>query len=211
MQLLLDRGARVDRPGSAGRKHSLVFACLANGQPQAARFLAQRGAPLDLETAAGVGDLDFVKTFFEANGQLKPSATKEQLQSGLIWACGSGHNEVIEFPLAHGGDVDDAAGLHEPPLHMAVVGGHLATVKLLLARHAQTEQLNSFEGTALGQAVWSFAHGDPDCDYIPIFEALLAAGAKVKDHWLPFIASATTRSAEDKQRVSERLRKYGAT
>jgi hypothetical protein len=71
MQLLLDRGASMNKPGLAGGQSPLVLACFHNGQPEAARFLADHGAPLDLETAAGVGRLGLVKSFFDADGSLK--------------------------------------------------------------------------------------------------------------------------------------------
>src|SRR5260370_30733974 len=61
MQLLLDHGAIIDTPGLAGHTHPLVRACFANGQPDAAKFLAEHGAPLDLETAPGVGTLGVAK------------------------------------------------------------------------------------------------------------------------------------------------------
>src|SRR5207237_8111892 len=56
----------------------LVSACLGNGRGQAAEHLAKRGAPLDLEGAAGVGRLDLVKTFFNEDGSLKTNATQTQ-------------------------------------------------------------------------------------------------------------------------------------
>src|SRR5262249_51241245 len=55
IDVLLDHGARMDRPGVAGRRDSLVRSCLANGQPEAAEYLVSRGAPLDLVGAAGLG------------------------------------------------------------------------------------------------------------------------------------------------------------
>src|SRR5262249_40929430 len=39
MELLLDHGAVMDRPGLAGGDGSLVHACFANRQPEAAKFL----------------------------------------------------------------------------------------------------------------------------------------------------------------------------
>src|SRR5207245_9545418 len=50
LETLIDHGATID-PG--GR--SDVIACLRNDRPQAAEFLATRGAQLDFEAAAGVG------------------------------------------------------------------------------------------------------------------------------------------------------------
>src|SRR5205807_10229801 len=75
MGLLLERGAIVERvPGEA------VRACLANGRSLAARFLAGRGAHLDFQNAAGVGDLDRVK-------KLVAMASEQELAKGFLWAC----------------------------------------------------------------------------------------------------------------------------
>src|SRR5262245_6600945 len=82
LQLLLDHGAILDKPGLAGGTGSLVRACFSNGQPDAARFLADHDAPLDLETAAGVGRLWLVKSYFGADGHLQAPATQRQLQNG---------------------------------------------------------------------------------------------------------------------------------
>jgi hypothetical protein len=49
MQLLIDRGAAIDRPAAAGNRHSIVNGCLANGRPAAAAYLAARGAQLDVK------------------------------------------------------------------------------------------------------------------------------------------------------------------
>ncbi len=50
MQILLDHGANMDKPGAAGNHHTVVEGCLWNGRGKAASFLASRGARLDLET-----------------------------------------------------------------------------------------------------------------------------------------------------------------
>ena len=68
LELLLDHGASMQRPSSAGRGHSLAFACLANGRPEAARFLTGRGAPLNFVTASALGHIDLVKTYFNPDG-----------------------------------------------------------------------------------------------------------------------------------------------
>jgi hypothetical protein len=210
MQVLLDYGAVMDKPGITGGRHSLIRGCLANGRPRAARWLAEHGAKLDLEAAAGTGLLDVVKTFFDSNGGLQPPATQQDLQRGFVWACGYGYEDVVEFLLSHGADLEDNAGSDEPPLHMAVVGASLSIVKLLIARGAPLEQLNGYGGTPLGQAGWSFVNGDPDDDYGPIFDALLAAGAHIEDGWLAWLERQKGRTAEQKARIAEVLRRYGA-
>ncbi len=171
METLLSSGAAVDPNGE------IVKACLANGRGQAAEFLAQRGPRLDLESAAGVGRLDLVRTYFDQDGSLKGGATNKQRQSGLNWACEYGQNSVVTFLLQHGADpaVPDANG--QTVLHWAVIGGRLEIVRILLKRKANLEAKNIYGGTVLGQALWSALHNDMGIDYVPIIETLLAAGA----------------------------------
>ena len=67
---------------------SLVTTCLANGRVQAAEFLAQRGAILDLEGAAGLGRLETVKKFFDDDPQrnLKDQTDRTRFAVGVrIW------------------------------------------------------------------------------------------------------------------------------
>jgi hypothetical protein len=93
---------------------------------------------------------------------------------------------------------------------MAVVGASLSIVKLLIARGARLEQRNGYGGTPLAQAGWSFANGASDDDYVPIFDALLAAGAHIEDSWLAWLDKQNGRTAEQKARIAEVLRRYGA-
>jgi ankyrin repeat protein len=208
MRLLLDHGAVMDESGVTGGP--LIRGCLANGRRRAARWLAERGAKLDLEGAAGTGRLDVVKTFFDSNGDLKSPDSQQDLQRGFVWACGYGYEDVVEFLLSHGADLKDDAGSGEPPLHMAVVGASLSIIKLLIARGAPLEQINGYGGTPLGQAGWSFVNGDPDDDYVPIFDALLAVGAHIEDGWLAWLDKQKGRTAEQKARIADVLRSYGA-
>src|SRR5690242_19883147 len=67
LQRLMDRGASLQKQ-SGGNRHSIVHGCIANGQPAAAKFLAERGAPLDIESAAAVGRIDVLQTFFNEGG-----------------------------------------------------------------------------------------------------------------------------------------------
>jgi hypothetical protein len=112
--------------------------------------------------------------------------------------------------LSFGADLEDDAGSDEPPLHMAVAGASLSVVKLLVARGAPLEQLNGYGGTPLGQAGWSFVNGDPDEDYVPIFDALLAGGAHIEDGWLAWLDKQKGRTLKQKVRIGEVLRRYGA-
>jgi hypothetical protein len=65
---------------------------------------------------------------------------------------------------------------------------------------------------ALGQAGWSFVNGDhPEIDLVPIFEARLAAGARVPDGWLGWLEQQSVRPAAERSRVEELFRRYGAS
>jgi hypothetical protein len=170
LQKLLDHGASLELV--------TLTSCLANGRPKAAEFLASRGAGLDLGGAAGIGRLDIVKSLFG-------DATKVQRDEGLLYASAYGRNSVVEFLLGKSADLAAQRRDGQTALHLAVIGGHLETVALLLAHHAPLEARNVHGGTALGQALWSAAHGgDPEV-YIAILDALFAAGAKVPERHTP--------------------------
>jgi ankyrin repeat protein len=169
MELLLKRGAMIER--IAGEA---VRACLANGRPLAAQFLATRGAYLDFANAAGVGGLDRVK-------ELVSTPSQEELGEGFVWACAYGRNDVVAFLLDHGIDPAFGAG-GMTGLHLAAHGGHLDTVKLLLAHKAPLEAKNSYGGTVLGQTLWSVIH-HPVPQHRQIVEELIAAGAQVSEAW----------------------------
>ncbi len=87
LEALLDSGAAIDQPASAGNGQLAVNGCLSNGRPEAADYLSRRGATLDLEGASGVGRLDIVKSFFNEDGSLKDPASSgswNAVLSGLV-------------------------------------------------------------------------------------------------------------------------------
>jgi len=181
LQLLLDRGARIDGGD--------VVSALRNGRGPAAEYLAGRGARLDLEGAAGVGRLDVVKTFFNADGALIPAATPQQMADGFTWACGYGKTAVVEFLLQRGMDVGAKLQNHgQTGLHGAATGGYVDTVELLLKWRAPVDARDdSFDATPLGWALYGWSEGevhDPRADYHAVVERLIDAGAPVKPAWL---------------------------
>ncbi len=210
LQLLLDRGAWIEKPNLAGNGQSAVIACLANGRPKAAAFLASCGAKLNLESAAGAGRLDIVEIFFRADRALVPPATKRQLQAGFLWACMYGHEDVVDFLLEHGADFRDTAGTGATGLHWAAGGGHIGIVKRLLELGSPLEEMNRWGGSVLGHAGHGFEHDISKVDFIPTFEALLRAGAKIQGPWLEWIGKLKNRSATEKARAAEVFRRYGA-
>ncbi len=175
MQFLLDHGATIDPANSPAGP--LVNICLANGRVQAAEFLANHGARLDLEAAAGLGRLDMLQSHFDESGALR-NATTEKLERAFLWACEYGRNDVVEFLLQHGASVHSQANTGQSALHWAVIGGHEDTIRLLLEGGASLEARNVYGGTALGQALWSAKNGDSRINYEPIIALLKHHGAK---------------------------------
>ena len=189
IDLLIDRGAEINLAGGAGRTMSIVSGCLANGRGEAAEHLALRGAKLDLESAAGVGRLDLVRQFFNADGTLAPPANATQMHDGFGWACEYGRTDVVEFLLDNGFDVATRSLRNhgQTGLHWAASGGHLNTVQLLLNRHAPLDVPDSsFDATPLSWALYAWSnepHATAD-RYYGVIRLLVAAGATVKSEWL---------------------------
>jgi hypothetical protein len=204
---LLHYGAAIE--GVPGLRSPLISA-LHNGRPEAAEFLARRGAHLDLEGAAGVGRLDIVESFFNEDGGLKTNATKRQMESGFIWACEYGRNSIVDFLLRKGVDLCAQVDTGLTGLHWAAVGGQLETIKLLVERGAPLEERNIWGGTVLGQTLWSAINGDADIDYVPIIEVLIGAGAKIEDGSLAWLGQQEGRSFAVKAQIAEVLRSHGS-
>jgi ankyrin repeat protein len=182
---LIAHGARIDVPGS-GRGNLLVNGCLANGRPEAAELLASRGAPLDLEGAAGLGRLDLVRMFFDADGHLKSTATTKQVKDGMSWACEYGRTEVIGYLLDHGIGVGERLRPHgQTGLHWAAHGGYVDAVRVLLTRHAPVDVKDEgFDRTPLDWALHGWTDAAAKDSYYEVVGLLVAAGAPVRPEWL---------------------------
>ena len=199
IELLLNNGAETDHRTSAGNRQSAVLGALANGCGEAAEYLAERGAHLNLEGAAGIGRLEVVKRFFNDDGTRKAKTTRKQLQSAFILACGWGRKNVVEFLLDKGVDLNYGGRDGQTPLHWAVIGGHLDLVQLLLKSSPPLDAKNMYGGTVLGQTLWSAAHGGDSKIYSEIIKSLIAAGAKVPARHVPV-----------NKTIDDLLRQYGS-
>jgi len=181
LRTLVDGGARLQHPSAGGNKHSIVHGCLANGQPTAARFLADLGAPLDLESAAALGHIDVLRSYFDQSDGAK-------LESGLLYACGYGSLETARFLLDHGVDAAAHDDQGQTALHWAAWTPQVDVVRLLLERGASVEAKDyRFHATALDTALWTWVNAPEEKDRERCYEvvAMLArAGAKLdRDHW----------------------------
>ena len=185
LELLMARGAEMEKPGLTGNQNSAVWGCLANGQGRAARFFAERGARMNLTEAAGVGRLDLVKTYFDDEGRLKDPALVEQMESGFLYACGYGRTETARFLLDRGvkpGVPNDAG---QTALHWTSYGPHVEVAALLIERGAPIDARDDrFQATPLDWAVegWSQATDPTDRERAYQLIALLCrAGAKLDE------------------------------
>ncbi|HTV19533.1 MAG TPA: ankyrin repeat domain-containing protein [Polyangiaceae bacterium] len=183
-ELLLDHGARHD--GAA-------LGALAFGYPETAALIARRTGIDNVVVAAGLGRLDLVQGWVDADGKLASGARlervpgvpelalepKAQLEQALIAAARCDHADVVEFLLGRGVDGSARGSEGLSALHWAALFGHLATLRVLIAHRAPLEAHNVYGGTVLGTVVWALAHRTtaPGVDHVPIVRALLEAGA----------------------------------
>ena len=205
LETLLAHGALIEKPGLTGNRSSAVKGCLANGQGRAAQFFAERGARMDLEEAAGVGRLDVVRRFFDAHGALKSPATKEQLESGFMYAAGYGHIGTVRFLLEKGVDPGIRNDAGQTALHWTTYGPHVEIARLLLTQRSSLvdSREGAFDGTPLDWALHAWANLTAEQDRERSYEIvalMVQAGAK-------FDARRLERHAADKLKADPRMRK----
>ncbi len=139
MDVLLKHGARMDLRGSVGHDGLLVQGCLANGQPEAAENLANRGAALDLEGAAGLGALRTSSgSWLARRGKksplrsLSPARTAAPRSSTISW-----HTPASTSTRNYGAMTTATRGLHTAAFH-----GQLEAVKVLLKHGADIHAID---------------------------------------------------------------------
>ena len=169
MEMLVAAGANLE-----GRQRGWppLRSAFANGQPEAARWLADHGARVDLESAAALGRLDLVETII--SGPKKPS--KRDINAAFRMACMYGRLPVVKRLLTEGAG---AAGSKErSSLHDAAFIGHRELIEFLLARGVDVNNMNSAGVTPLDVAQRASDRGYFALDYGPAIAALKAAGAR---------------------------------
>jgi ankyrin repeat protein len=210
LETLLENGAKIEQDAAAD-DGSAITSCLANGQPEAATYLASRGAVMNLEGAAGLGRLDVVGTFFDESGALAADATREQLEKGLLNACGYRHIDVVRFLLEKGGDPNARNRGGETALHWASFGPDPDIARLLLQRGAAVDARdNRFHGTPLDWALyaWGRAGGAARERGYELAALLVRAGARVH---IPWLEPGAAEQARTDPRMQEILREAIAT
>jgi ankyrin repeat protein len=185
LEILLAVGADIGRrEGEWG----IVRSCLANGQGEAAAWLAEHGAELDLEEAAGVGSVDVVKRFVAEDGSLQNGATAAQLRAGFQWAAAYGRPDVVRLLIDRGVDAKMVVEEDSNALHWAAYGGNREVVDLLLAHGVPANiREKAHGGTPIDWAVHGWANTEPqrssDETYYAVVAALARAGSQPHEGW----------------------------
>ncbi len=151
VELLLEFGAALEGAGTRKWGTPLVTA-LTFGMRDAARFLAQRGARINLVAAAGLGLVDEV-------ARLLPSAESDARHIALALAAQHAQTEIVRLLLDAGEDPNrynpEGSHAHSTPLHQAVLTGDEGLVRLLIARGARLDIRDTiWQGTPLGWAIY---------------------------------------------------------
>jgi hypothetical protein len=149
-ELLLDFGAAIEGSGG-GKWQRPLFTALTFGMGDVAKLLAERGARIDLAAASGLG------LACEA-ARLVSSADEDERRRALSLAAQQGHPDVVALLLDAGLDPNrfnpESNHPHCTPLHQAVLGGHEAVARLLVARGARLDIRDTiWHGTPLGWAI----------------------------------------------------------
>jgi ankyrin repeat protein len=160
---------------------------------------------MDLEEAAGVGRLDVVRRFFDEHGALKSPATKEQMESGFMYAAGYGHIDTVRFLLEKGVDPGVRNEDGQTALHWTTYGPHVEIARLLLTRRSSLvdQREAAFDGTPLDWALHAWANFTAEEDREHAYEIvtlMVQAGATLD-------ARRLERHAADKLNADQRMRK----
>lgn len=155
---LLDAGADLEAETDWGMT-PLEWAANMGGEA-AAGLLLERGAKLNIWSAAALGRLDDVKSFVASPGALKPGAAQKRhrqnpdgswsalpapedftgaISDALYIACRNGKAEVAAYLLDLGANINQRGFFGGAGLHWAACNGHKETVEMLLARGADKE------------------------------------------------------------------------
>jgi hypothetical protein len=199
MEVLMKYGARIDGDPEGWQP---LIAALDNARPEAAEWLAAHGATLTIGSAAGIGRLDLVEKFFDSDGRYRddqafgkkwrvPASAGAQLVRALMYAAIYGHTGIVAFLIDKGVDIGAQDDDQYTALHWAAHSGHIETVEWLLRHQAPLEKKNCYDGTVLGQVIWSATNhaggwggNKPGFNYLPIIQRLIAAGAVINPWWI---------------------------
>ncbi len=147
-KLLHDYPTILNSPASWG-EHA-IQAAAQTGQVEIAELLLTAGAPLDICTAAMLGQVDQVEAFLKADPNLAHATGAHRLPV-LYHAAVRGNIPVAETLLEHGADIN-AGENKNTALHGAVFFGQTPMARWLIERGANVNARDSQGKTPLAIA-----------------------------------------------------------
>ncbi|MEX2142625.1 MAG: ankyrin repeat domain-containing protein [Pirellulales bacterium] len=148
LDALLDQGADIEAPGAVIGGGTPIADAAAFGQWNAAKRLVERGAKTSLWEAAALGLMDRVEQHF-AGKPLEPwsprpsqpaDAAPDEVTHAFWCACHGGQQQVAEFLLPRGADINWVGYDNLTPLGAARRTGANALVAWLIHRGAKTTE-----------------------------------------------------------------------
>lgn len=181
---LLEEGLSLDTltltiPNSINSHKTALDLAIREGKDSVAKLLLNRGAIISpdvynsfkyLAFVARSGSLEAVKSFIEHNPQAI-HATDHSNQTALLWAAAGGRNDVMEWLITQGANVNIATQLpddhplylaqhNQSPMDCAIEGGHGAVIFTLIKAGAIANRVHSkVKGKTLGTLI---KNGDID-------------------------------------------------
>lgn len=128
VKYLVEQGANFNLPGCHLSQHDLEITpyCVARheGRDEVADYLKQKGAIIDIHTAAYLGDFDTAQTLLDND--------KTLVESGYL--------QFVMLPSGEPQSVEHIYSESVTPLSYAIVGGNIRIVELLLSMGAEVKK-----------------------------------------------------------------------
>jgi uncharacterized protein len=157
VEALLDAAPELVNGGGASGMAPLMLALYAR-RAEIASLLVDRGAEVNIWTAAAMGDQAVVESELTADPALIAGYSSDGW-TPLHLAAFFGHEDLAEFLVDRGADVQaqSANTMCNYPLHAAAAGRHAEVVAILLSNGAEVDGRQAGGYTALHSAA---ANGD---------------------------------------------------
>jgi len=148
----LEAGIDVNEPNRSGM--TALHLAVWNKQLAMAEFLLDRGATADIFTAIGMGEVDRVDQFLQADPKLLQARSPMKRAGVMDWAVKLGHREMVKRLLAHGATLGRPGRPRQATLlHLAVKEGDVAMVELLLGAGISAKATTRRSASALHVAI----------------------------------------------------------
>jgi ankyrin repeat protein len=147
-RLLIHSGASLERVRNG---HTALSWAATRGELSVGRLLVDSGAVVDLFTAAGLGDLGYVRDLFDGDvpalesstGSTRfdndrtplpkpPVSSQDQISDALYVAARNGHANVVVYLLNKGGDPNFRAARGGTAVYWAVHSADIRTIEVLV-------------------------------------------------------------------------------